>query len=261
MNNNVKLDSTLAGMGTLTIIVPYRDRLEHLKVFVRHMLAFLKLFQFRLLFIEQADQKPFNRGKLLNVGFVLARDVAGWICFHDVDMIPMDNQCDYSLPQCTTHLAGRVRQFGYALPYPEYLGGVLVPSLAEFEDVNGFSNEYWGWGNEDDDLYVRYLLGGLKIRRKNGLYMSLQHGRAVCSPANNVRLARAVSEVPDHSERRRLVRLHNLESYSAVPEQGTDISDGLRTLKYETVSRKPLMSLSPCLSGVNVCHEVVSVIL
>lgn len=31
--------------------------------------------------------------------------------------------------------------------------------------VNGFSNLYWGWGSEDDDLYSRITYHGLKVTR------------------------------------------------------------------------------------------------
>ena len=42
-------------------------------------------------FIEQADDKPFNRGKLLNVGYTLACDNGcDYFVFHDVDMLPED---------------------------------------------------------------------------------------------------------------------------------------------------------------------------
>lgn len=27
-----------------------------------------------------------------------------------------------------------------------------------FEFINGFLNVFWGWGGEDDDLYVRYVV-------------------------------------------------------------------------------------------------------
>ena len=29
--------------------------------------------------------------------------------------------------------------------------------------VNGMSNRYWGWGREDDELYVRLKKAGLKV--------------------------------------------------------------------------------------------------
>lgn len=33
--------------------------------------------------------------------------------------------------------------------------------------VNGYSNEYWGWGAEDDDMYVRILHSCLGLERAN----------------------------------------------------------------------------------------------
>ena len=38
-------------------------------------------------------------------------------------------------------------------------------STGDFQRVNGFSNVYWGWGKEDDDLYQRVLLHNLTVTR------------------------------------------------------------------------------------------------
>lgn len=41
------------------------------------------------------------------------------------------------------------------LPYAGYFGGVSGLSKAQFLRINGFPNEYWGWGGEDDDIFNR----------------------------------------------------------------------------------------------------------
>ncbi len=41
------------------------------------------------------------------------------------------------------------------LTYEELIGGVLNIRINHFLTVNGYSNLYWGWGAEDDDLYYR----------------------------------------------------------------------------------------------------------
>ena len=43
------------------------------------------------------------------------------------------------------------------LPYGNYFGGVSALSRQDFEAINGFSNKYFGWGGEDDDIEYRYL--------------------------------------------------------------------------------------------------------
>lgn len=41
------------------------------------------------------------------------------------------------------------------LPYGSIFGGVSAIRTDQFVKINGFSNSYWGWGGEDDDLSVR----------------------------------------------------------------------------------------------------------
>src|ERR1022692_4274320 len=71
------------------LVVPYRAREEHLKRFVPYMIEYLQRWykRFALFVVEQAGHEPFNRGRLLNVGFNLAEGF-DYVCFHDVDMLP-----------------------------------------------------------------------------------------------------------------------------------------------------------------------------
>jgi predicted glycosyltransferase involved in capsule biosynthesis len=45
----------------------------------------------------------------------------------------------------------------YRLAYQELVGGVLNMRTEHFQKVNGYSNLYWGWGAEDDDMAYRYV--------------------------------------------------------------------------------------------------------
>lgn len=41
------------------------------------------------------------------------------------------------------------------LPYKMYFGGVSALTPVQYLKMNGFPNNYWGWGGEDDDIGVR----------------------------------------------------------------------------------------------------------
>jgi len=53
----------------------------------------------------------------------------------------------------------------FRLPYEALIGGVAQMSREQFHDLNGYSNKYWGWGGEDDDMFYRIYNIGYKISR------------------------------------------------------------------------------------------------
>ena len=151
----------------LGIIVPFRNRYEHLDTFTNHMMEYLnsKQIDYIIIVVEQDDSKLFNRGMILNIGFQYAKKYkCDYVVFHDVDMLPID--VDYSYSSYPIHLASN---FEYEEDTPkketfkEYFGGVTLFPVKVFEKVNGYSNKYWGWGFEDDDLFFRCKLNKIKL--------------------------------------------------------------------------------------------------
>jgi len=58
--------------------------------------------------------------------------------------------------------------------------------------VNGYSNKYWGWGGEDDDMYKRIIRKQLKIERPPATiarYKMLKHTHQKAND-NNLKILR-----------------------------------------------------------------------
>lgn len=173
----------------MALVVPYRDRKPHLTTFLTHIHPFLQrqLLDYGLFIIEQAGTDDFNRAMLLNVGFVEALGMREFDCFifHDVDLLPEDDRNLYTCPHQPRHMSVAVDVFNYRLPYPDIFGGVSAMSRAHFEAVNGFSNVFWGWGGEDDDMAARIKAAGLQITRYPpaiARYTMLPHVKQRASP-------------------------------------------------------------------------------
>ena len=52
---------------------------------------------------------------------------------------------------------GQKNCFVCRLAYQELVGGVLNMRTSHFQRLNGYSNLYWGWGAEDDDMAYRWV--------------------------------------------------------------------------------------------------------
>ena len=148
----------------LGVCVPYRNREEHLHQFIPRVGKHLKEqgIEFQMYFAHQVDDKLFNRGAMKNIAAKHAfEDGCDYIVWHDIDMIPEDG-VDYSYcKENPIHLATKISQMDYGLKYHEYFGGAVLFTKEQVERTNGYSNDYWDWGMEDDDLFWRCHLEGL----------------------------------------------------------------------------------------------------
>ena len=130
---------------------------------------------------EQVDDLPFNRGAIVNHAYAACAGMIDYVCFHDVDYMPM--WADYTEP----NLPSRIVWYGMdkrpvghgtdrAVCAQRYgLAAVAVMRKWHFEACNGYSNTYWGWGYEDTDLAKRLESVGIPLGYKDGTFIALDH--------------------------------------------------------------------------------------
>lgn len=207
-------------MKKLSIVVPYRDRESHMNEFIPYMEKFLASvdFDFEIIIVHQSDNKKFNRAKLLNIGFKESPD-SDYYAFHDVDMLPTDS--DYSFPDGPTHLATEAEQFGYKLPYDGYFGGVTLFDKDSFVKINGYSNSYWGWGAEDDDILLRCMIMEIPTYRKKCRYRSLSHDREI-------------------EQTQYMLNVQKLREFQINPTRNEISKDGISNLVYQKLGEEKI---------------------
>nr|XP_053639674.1 LOW QUALITY PROTEIN: uncharacterized protein LOC128693824 [Cherax quadricarinatus] len=166
----------------VAVVLPYRDRLHHLVILLSWLKPVLRKQQleYTIYVAEQAGNATFNKGSIMNAGFMEAwqRSDANCFVFHDVDLLPEDDRNMYSCPPQPRHLSVGVDTLGYKLPYFLLAGGVLSVRGDHFLRLNGYSNMYWGWGGEDDDMGYRIKQSGLSITRPPSMlarYTMIRH--------------------------------------------------------------------------------------
>lgn len=175
----------------VAIIIPFRNRHEHLGywLYYLHPILIRQQLDYTVFVINQDGEGIFNRAKLMNVGYVEARKTYDYDCFvfSDVDLVPLDDRNLYRCFDRPRHLAVAMDKFNFGLPYNTYYGGVSSLSKAQYIKINGFSNTFWGWGGEDDDIYKRIVFRGMSISRPDmltGKYKMIRHNRDVHNEPN-----------------------------------------------------------------------------
>ncbi|XP_013406056.1 uncharacterized protein LOC106170630 isoform X2 [Lingula anatina] len=179
----------------VAIIIPFRDRDAHLRIFLNNMHPFLQKqkLDYRIYIVEQKATTIFNRGLLMNIGFVESAkiDKDSYDCFalHDVDLLPENEWNFYNCAEKVKHMSANVDKFKEGLLYPTIIGGVTMLTKSQYRQVNGFPNTYFGWGGEDDDLYIRVdKNGGLtRVPFDIGRYRMIKHNPDSGNPLNLLR--------------------------------------------------------------------------
>jgi hypothetical protein len=156
------------------ILIPYRARgsnqfrKEQLHKFLKHMNNYLSnvhpRIKYKLIIIEQNNDHMFNRGLLLNIGYLEREKIIDYkikyYVHHNCDLFPSISQApplDYSFTPIN-----EVRDiFGYY----SGIGGIAVFNRLTFKKINGFPNDYFNWGAEDTTLYKRCEINSIHIKR------------------------------------------------------------------------------------------------
>jgi hypothetical protein len=222
----------------LGIVVPYRDRQEHLAAFLPHVNAYFardkadKHTPVRILVVEQPAGLPFNRGLMMNIGFQLLKDEIDYVCFHDVDYLPI--WTDYSCPDQPTMLVGyglepRPFQHRFIEEPTNYFSTVVLLQNEHVERANGYSNGYWGWGHEDIDFKHRLEAVGLTCEYRWGTFSALDHDRR---DGNTFDAKGRVVRSP--------VSQRNWEIFCRAWEQPRWQGDGLSSLSFTALKREPI---------------------
>jgi hypothetical protein len=191
----------------MNVIVPYRDpgdgsRKAQLKQFKEQMnLIFKEQTDLRIYIIEQeskrddygllpelvkqpnTDMAKFNLGILKNIGFSIASQAMkgkkkkAYYVLSDVDMLPSMKLVDDYLtyPTHPIHLGNTGTRYNQSGNDPHFLGAVVSVNQEEFEQVNGYPNNFWGWGGEDNALNRRLHDNHIPIRKSTEPVIDLEN--------------------------------------------------------------------------------------
>lgn len=220
----------------LKVVVPYRGRAEHLRHFLPHIRDYLDEsgIAYHIVIAEQEEGLAFNRGAMKNAGFLLG-GASDYTCFHDVDYLPLN--ADYSWtddPACLVLVGAEGRPVTVNdevrranLQTTSFFGAAVAMPDEVFRQVDGYSNDYWGWGFEDSDIARRFAAAGRTCIRRPGVFCPLAH------PAEGHDAEGGMNE--DAALNR---TLYMRKWRSGRLEQ----ADGLSTLSYELLARDVLVA-------------------
>jgi len=133
-------------VNKIAIIIPFREsdkvnktRTKQLNRLVEYFSNYLNGYNYMIFVIQQTDDKrKFNRGALLNIGFLAAQDQGcNVFIFHDVDLLPSEELKEYYInPPVSSpvHIAAVWDRYG---KNPDYFGGIVVFNRDMFNKING----------------------------------------------------------------------------------------------------------------------------
>ena len=171
-------------MVNIAIITVYREdinktRYTQKNIFLERIQILKKYGSFDIFLIEQSnDNQKFNIGKLKNIGFDIAsKNKYDFFIFTDIDILPDENLAPYYFkPVKGISFFGTrgSRYKGECLP-----GSCIGIDKESFFKINGYPNSFWGWGGEDDNLFMRCNYHKIKIFiPKKGNIIDIEYDKA-----------------------------------------------------------------------------------
>ena len=246
-------------LSTTLIIVPYRDqgdqgRNKQLDKFIEHYSTHKSI---QILVVEQSeDGRKFNRGALLNAGYLFALDHFPHIdtfLFHDVDIIMPPDIVNRYYGRCDDyrilHLGNLVKDMEYNPPF----GRVIRFSKKVFHEINGFPNNFYGWGGEDDALAYRIHMNNINVHRPH---------KSEGTPGLELETENDVKKLDNAELKQSKIEMHKWENICA--DRQIWKINGVNSLQFKTTSHKELatnanlitIELTPTSSVTDLFHTI-----
>ena len=194
----------------MNIVVAYRNsddnsRFKQLAIFKSQIdLIFKNRINYHIYVIEQESDRDdydslpdefkqkgtqmakFNLGRLKNIGFFEADkrsrklnldDQKTYFILSDIDLLPSYNLIDDYLkfPDNPIHLANLGTRYNEKGKDSNFLGGVISFKDKDFVECNGFPNNFWGWGGEDNVLLDRLKTNNINIDKSEYPVIDLEN--------------------------------------------------------------------------------------
>ena len=242
------------GKNKTAIIIPFRDsdpeqpRTKQLNEFIKYMSDYLKDITYKIFVIEQSDDsKKFNRGELLNIGFKFAEQEGFTnFIFHDVDLLPSVELKKYytdAPDKSPIHIAAVWSRYG---KNTDYFGGIVAFNKQMFNKINGFPNNFWGWGGEDDELYKRTKPYYTITKSKNGSIRDLENmnlkQKLDYLRDNDLKFMQKREALAEHDRTWQTNGLNNIKNLAAFEESITSCGENCERI---LVNLKDFSEISP----------------
>ena len=167
---------------SVAIIIPHQNNIQGLKKLISYfqsepMINIQKNNRMDIFVIDQNNADKFNRGLLLNIGYLIAMKNFSYdrYIFHDIDYYPDEELynlyfkfINYNIHFVPSNLSN-------------FISGVLAIKKENFEKINGFPNNFFGQGTENDAFYNRCVKSNLDIYQPS-------KGSFLDNPQNNFKI-------------------------------------------------------------------------
>ena len=128
--------------------------------------------EYKIVIAEQNDDNKFNRGYLLNIGFIESEKLFNENREHKYKYIHMNTDYTFNLNRS---FPVEILDFNKGFldlhrpPHP-VLGAACVFDAESYKEINGFPNDLYGWGGDDWAIYKRIINKNIPLETPNTLF-------------------------------------------------------------------------------------------
>lgn len=185
----------------LSIICAYRNREDRLHDFIRHYETLYP--DAEILIMNQCDSEKFKKGGLYNLGFLKSQgkylafididirlkyfiDFVGLLNKHNTPLIPYN-----FITHIRIHTVNSYTDVNKKM-WENNPGGIHLFKREDYEKINGYSNLYWGYAYEDNEMLdriqfyrVKNTISHIEHNYERGFRLDMDRNRAIYDSRNN----------------------------------------------------------------------------